>query len=144
MLFVLGGLSQADVASVIGCAPGKVKALVFQARETMVAERQARDIPCEEIQAQLDVARGGVLRRAPLRRHLRQCERCARYRDLGGIANRPTSEWRGGHNRREPTHHKSTRPRSRPRARADRPRSGGGDTAPRSAPTSVCLATRTK
>ena len=72
VLFVLGGLSQADVASVIGCAPGKVKALVFQARETMVAERQARDIPCEEIQAQLDVARGGVLRRAPLRRHLRQ------------------------------------------------------------------------
>ena len=73
VLFVLGGLSQADVASVIGCAPGKVKALVFQARETMVAERQAPRHP-EEIQAQLDVARGGVLRRAPLRRHLRQCE----------------------------------------------------------------------
>jgi RNA polymerase sigma factor (sigma-70 family) len=91
VLFVVGGLSQADVASVIGCAPGKVKALVFQARETMVAERQARDIPCEEIQAQLDVGRGGVLRRAPLRRHLRQCEPCARYRDSGGIANRPTS-----------------------------------------------------
>ena len=105
MLFVLGGLSQADVASVIGCAPGKVKALVFQARETMVAERQARDIPCEEIQAQLDVARGGVLRRAPLRRHLRQCERCARYRTWAASPTGQLPEWRGGHNRREPTHH---------------------------------------
>jgi RNA polymerase sigma factor (sigma-70 family) len=84
VLFVLGGLSQAAVATVIGCAPGKVKALVFQARETMVADRQARDIPCEEIHAQLDVGRGGVLRRAPLRRHLRQCDPCARYRDSVG------------------------------------------------------------
>ncbi len=80
VLFELGGWSQGDIASVIGCAEGKVKALVFQARSALIAERDARETPCHDIQAQLDSARGGVLRRAPLRRHLRQCAPCEQYR----------------------------------------------------------------
>jgi RNA polymerase sigma factor (sigma-70 family) len=80
VLFELGGSSQAEIASVLGCPPAKVKALVFQARSTLIAERDARSTPCEAIREQLSVARGGVLRRGALRRHVRQCAPCDAYR----------------------------------------------------------------
>jgi hypothetical protein len=65
---------------VVGCPPAKVKALVFQARSALIADREARSTPCTEIREQLEVASGGALRRGPLRRHLRQCEPCRIYR----------------------------------------------------------------
>ena len=80
VLHELGDLSHTEIATVIGCGPEKVKALVFQARTTLVADRDARTTPCDEIRGQLETARGGLLRRAPLRRHLRQCEPCSSYR----------------------------------------------------------------
>jgi RNA polymerase sigma factor (sigma-70 family) len=80
VLFELGDLSHTEIAATIGCPPGKVKALVFQARTALIAERDARGTPCEEIRDQLEVARGGVLRRGSLRRHLRQCDPCRAYR----------------------------------------------------------------
>ena len=79
VLFELGGSSQAEIASVLG-PPAKVKALVFQARSALIAERDARSLPCEAIREQLSVARGGVLRRGSLRRHVRQCPPCDAYR----------------------------------------------------------------
>jgi RNA polymerase sigma factor (sigma-70 family) len=79
VLFEMGDLSHTEIAATIGCPPGKVKALVFQARTALIAERDARATPCEDIRGQLEVARGGVLRRGSLRRHLRQCEPCAAY-----------------------------------------------------------------
>jgi RNA polymerase sigma factor (sigma-70 family) len=79
VLHELGDLSHAEIATVIGCVPEKVKALVFQARTTLIADRDARATPCEEIRGQLETARGGVLRRGPLRRHLRLCEPCSSY-----------------------------------------------------------------
>ena len=89
VLFELGDLSHAEIAATIGCPTGKVKALVFQARTTLIAERDARGTPCEEIREQLEVARGGVLRRGPLRRHVRQCEPCRAYG--GAVARRRAS-----------------------------------------------------
>ena len=80
VLFELGGSSQAEIAPVLACPPAKVKALVFQARTTLIAERDARSTPCEAIREQLAVARGGLLRRGALRRHLRQCAPCDAYR----------------------------------------------------------------
>ena len=68
---------------------GKVKALVFQARTALIAERDARGTPCEEIREQLEAARGGVLRRGSLRRHVRQCEPCRAYG--GAVARRRAS-----------------------------------------------------
>jgi RNA polymerase sigma factor (sigma-70 family) len=79
VLFELGDLSHAEIAATIGCPPAKVKALVFQARTALIAERDARGTPCEEIRDQLEVARGGVLRRGSLRRHLRLCDPCRAY-----------------------------------------------------------------
>jgi len=80
VLFELGGLSQAEIASTIGVPAGKVKALVYQARTELMAERDARSTPCAEIRSELAVARGGALRRGPLRRHLRNCEPCQAYK----------------------------------------------------------------
>ena len=56
VLHELGDLSHSEIATVIGCAPEKVKALVFQARTTLVADREARATPCEEIRGQLETA----------------------------------------------------------------------------------------
>ena len=80
VLFELGGLSQAEIAAAIGVPAGKVKALVFQARTELMAERDARSTPCATIREELSVARGGALRRGPLRRHLNHCEPCQAYR----------------------------------------------------------------
>ena len=80
VLFELGGSSQAEIAQILACPPAKVKALVFQARTTLIAERDARSTPCEAIREQLAVARGSMLRRGALRRHLRQCAPCEAYR----------------------------------------------------------------
>ena len=80
VLAELGDFSHPEIAQVIGCAPAKVKALVFQARTALIADRDARRTPCDEIRTLLETARGGVLRRGALRRHLRQCDPCAAYR----------------------------------------------------------------
>jgi RNA polymerase sigma factor (sigma-70 family) len=88
VLFELGDLSHVEIAEAIGCEVGKVKALVFQARTALIAERDARTTPCEEIRGQLEVARGGALRHGPLRRHLRQCDPCRGVRR--GNRKRPT------------------------------------------------------
>ncbi len=71
--------SHAQVAEILGCEPNKVKALVFQARASLIKSRTARELPCDEVQAQLSVMRGGSLRRAVLRRHLAHCEACALF-----------------------------------------------------------------
>ena len=80
VLAELGDFSHPEIARVIGCSPAKVKALVFQARTTLIADRDARRTPCDEIRTLLETARGGVLRRGSLRRHLQQCDPCAAYR----------------------------------------------------------------
>ena len=80
VLAELADLSHEQIAGVIGVRPGKVKALIFQARSTLIAEREARELPCEQIREQLATAQGGALRRGPLRRHLRGCEPCRAYR----------------------------------------------------------------
>jgi RNA polymerase sigma factor (sigma-70 family) len=81
VLTEVGGLSHADVGSVVGCEVAKVKSLVFQARYSLIETRKARAIPCDEIREQLATATGGALRRGPLRRHLRACAGCAELRD---------------------------------------------------------------
>jgi RNA polymerase sigma factor (sigma-70 family) len=85
VLTELGGLSHAEAAAAIGCPPPKVKALVFQARSALIADRDARQTPCQEIRTVLDTGRGAALRRRTLRRHLSACDPCAAYR------NRPTA-----------------------------------------------------
>ena len=79
MLAELADLSHSEIATVIGVPTNKVKALVHQARTRLIAEREARDTPCEQVREELATARGGALRRGPLRRHVRGCAPCRAY-----------------------------------------------------------------
>jgi RNA polymerase sigma factor (sigma-70 family) len=88
VLAELGDLSHEEIARVIGCPRDKVKALVFQARSSLASSRAARETPCGEIREQLATLRGGALRRATLRRHLRDCPRCRRFGEKVSIKRR--------------------------------------------------------
>jgi nuclear transport factor 2 (NTF2) superfamily protein len=61
---------------VLGVRREKVKALVFQAREALIADRDARGIPCEQIRGVLETTSANAPQRAPIRRHLQQCAGC--------------------------------------------------------------------
>jgi RNA polymerase sigma factor (sigma-70 family) len=80
VLAELDALSHEEIADTLGVAPKKVKALVFQARESLLASRVARETDCSEIREQLATQRGGALRRGNLRRHLRECAGCRDFR----------------------------------------------------------------
>jgi RNA polymerase sigma factor (sigma-70 family) len=76
LLAELDDLNHQAIATIVGCPVNKVKALVYQARSALVADRDARETPCQDIREQLSTARGGELRRGPLRRHLNLCAGC--------------------------------------------------------------------
>jgi RNA polymerase sigma factor (sigma-70 family) len=75
----LGALSHQGIAGVLGVPPAKVKALVFQARESLNAMRVARDTDCSVIRDQLATMSGAALRRGNLRRHLLDCPGCREF-----------------------------------------------------------------
>ena len=81
VLAELGAVSHDEIATVLDIPRQKVKALVFQARTSLIASRTARDTPCEEIREQLANLRGGALRRTTLHRHLRECPGCRAFRE---------------------------------------------------------------
>jgi hypothetical protein len=81
LLSETGDLSHAEIAAVLGCEVPRVKSLVFRARSTLIARREARSAPCEEIREQLASLRGGALRRTELQLHLSECPGCRGYRD---------------------------------------------------------------
>ena len=75
----LGTLNHQQVAETLGVPATKVKALVFQARESLLAAQKARETDCSEIREQLATLRGGALRRGNLRRHVRECPSCQEF-----------------------------------------------------------------
>jgi RNA polymerase sigma factor (sigma-70 family) len=79
VLAELGDLAHEDIAVALGVRKDKVKALIFQARETLGGWRQAREVSCRDIQEQLATLRGSALRRAELRRHVALCAGCAAF-----------------------------------------------------------------
>jgi hypothetical protein len=81
VLSEIGDMSHDEIADVLGCRRDKVKALVFQARSSLIASRQARETPCADIREQLANLRGGSLRRTELRRHVSECPGCREFRD---------------------------------------------------------------
>ena len=80
LLAELHAMSHRDIAAVLDVPAQKVKALVFQARSSLIASRRARAIPCGEVRAQLGELTGGSLRRRELQRHLRDCSGCTEFR----------------------------------------------------------------
>ncbi len=80
VLAELESMSHAEIAHVLGVPREKVKALVFQARESLVASREARETDCATIREQVATSGGGALRRVHIRRHLRECDGCREFR----------------------------------------------------------------
>jgi RNA polymerase sigma factor (sigma-70 family) len=76
ILTQLGMLKHDQVAGVLGVPTEKVKALVFQARSSLISTRLARETACDDIRAQLATLTGGGLRRGTLKRHLVDCDGC--------------------------------------------------------------------
>jgi len=76
----LGALSHDEIALALEVPREKVKALVFQARESLLATRTARETDCAQIREELSAVRGPAMRRSHLRRHLHACEGCREYR----------------------------------------------------------------
>jgi hypothetical protein len=71
VLFELGDHSHDEIAEVLGVRRDKVKALVFQARESLAGWRRARETPCG---AKAAAARAARPPAATLRRHVARCE----------------------------------------------------------------------
>jgi RNA polymerase sigma factor (sigma-70 family) len=79
LLTQLETLRHDEVARVLDVPAEKVKALVFQARSSLVASELARETPCLEIREQLATLSGAGLRRRMLRRHVRDCAGCREF-----------------------------------------------------------------
>jgi RNA polymerase sigma factor (sigma-70 family) len=69
-------LKHDEVARVLEVPTDKVKALVFQARTSLMHSQEARDTACGDIREQLATLSGPALRRGNLKRHLRLCTGC--------------------------------------------------------------------
>jgi RNA polymerase sigma factor (sigma-70 family) len=80
-LFEIADLSQAEIAEALDCTPAQVKALVFQARTSLVGRRDARSASCASVREKLVAARGGAFNQRVLRHHLRHCEPCTVFRN---------------------------------------------------------------
>jgi RNA polymerase sigma factor (sigma-70 family) len=76
ILTQLETLRHDEVARVLEVPTDKVKALVFQARTSLMHAREARDTACGDIREQLVTLSGPALRRGNLKRHLRLCTGC--------------------------------------------------------------------
>lgn len=81
VLFELGGMPHRRLAEILDCRPEKVKALVYQARASLMADRHARDAECLRIREEIASSRGHQLLRSHLRRHLRVCAGCREFAD---------------------------------------------------------------
>jgi RNA polymerase sigma factor (sigma-70 family) len=79
LLSQLDSLSHREIAGVLDVEPQKVKALVFQARSSLLSTREARDAPCTEIRRELATAHGSARRRRTLRRHVHDCAGCREF-----------------------------------------------------------------
>jgi RNA polymerase sigma factor (sigma-70 family) len=88
LLAELDDLSHQSIATIVGCPVSKVKALIYQARSTLIADRDARGSSCSDIREELAVARGGELRRGPLRRHLSLCVGCRDFQQALAVQRR--------------------------------------------------------
>jgi RNA polymerase sigma factor (sigma-70 family) len=81
VLSELGDMPHEEIADVLGCRREKVKALVFQARTSLIASKTARETSCAEIRELLANLSGGSLRRNHVRRHVAECAGCRAFRD---------------------------------------------------------------
>ncbi|HYF27243.1 MAG TPA: sigma-70 family RNA polymerase sigma factor [Baekduia sp.] len=80
VLAELGDLSHGGIAEVLDVPEARVRTLIYQAKAHLLAEREARERSCFDVRAELATASGAALRRSHLRRHLRSCPGCRKFK----------------------------------------------------------------
>jgi RNA polymerase sigma factor (sigma-70 family) len=81
LLREIDALSYDQIAEAMETTVPSVKSLLVRARVSLAEAAEARLLTCDEVRAELgEVAEGLKRTTAPVRRHLRQCERCALFR----------------------------------------------------------------
>jgi RNA polymerase sigma factor (sigma-70 family) len=81
LLREIDALSYDQIAEAMETTVPSVKSLLVRARVSLAEAVEARLLSCEEVRQELgEVAEGIARTTAPVRRHLRQCDRCATFR----------------------------------------------------------------
>jgi RNA polymerase sigma factor (sigma-70 family) len=81
LLREIDALSYDQIAEAMETTIPSVKSLLVRARVSLAEAAEARLLSCEEVRQELGVVAEGLSRTtAPVRRHLRTCERCATFR----------------------------------------------------------------
>ena len=81
LLREIDALSYEQIAEAMETTVPSVKSLLVRARVSLAEAAEARLLSCEEVRQELgEVAEGLTRTSAPVRRHLRTCERCATFR----------------------------------------------------------------
>jgi RNA polymerase sigma factor (sigma-70 family) len=82
LLREIDALSYEQIAEAMDTTVPSVKSLLVRARVSLADAAQARAMTCEEVRVELGEVAEGIQQRpsAPVRRHLRQCDRCAAFR----------------------------------------------------------------
>jgi RNA polymerase sigma factor (sigma-70 family) len=81
LLREIDALSYEQIAEAMETTVPSVKSLLVRARVSLAEAAEARLLSCEEVRQELgEVAEGLTRTTAPVRRHLRTCERCATFR----------------------------------------------------------------
>jgi RNA polymerase sigma factor (sigma-70 family) len=77
LLREIDALSYEQIAEVMDTTVPSVKSLLVRARVSLAEAAEARQLSCEEVREELgEVAEGLVRISPPVRRHVRECERC--------------------------------------------------------------------
>ncbi len=83
LLREIDALSYEQIALAMDTTVPSVKSLLVRARISLAEAAEARKLSCEEVRGELgEVAEGLVKVSPPVRRHLRDCERCRTFRKL--------------------------------------------------------------
>ncbi|MEN3285342.1 MAG: hypothetical protein V7607_6482, partial [Solirubrobacteraceae bacterium] len=81
LLREIDALSYEQIAEAMETTVPSVKSLLVRARVSLAESAEARHLTCEEVRDELgEVAEGLHRTSAPVRRHLRTCDRCAAFR----------------------------------------------------------------
>jgi RNA polymerase sigma factor (sigma-70 family) len=81
LLREIDALSYEQIADAMETTVPSVKSLLVRARVSLAEAAEARLLTCDEVRDELgEVAEGLRRTSAPVRRHLRQCDRCAAFR----------------------------------------------------------------
>jgi RNA polymerase sigma factor (sigma-70 family) len=81
LLREIDALSYDQIAEAMDTTIPSVKSLLVRARVSLAESAQARHLTCDEVRDELgEVAEGLHRVTAPVRRHMRQCDRCAAFR----------------------------------------------------------------